>query len=215
MQLENYMINLANVASLNAIYGTMSQEFFNTSLFKVENVEGFCGEKNGILYISFQGTNGKQDILDDLTFKKINLGNKVKIHSGFYKQWKIIEPFIIEKIKNYNKIIFTGQSLGGALAVIASYEMKLFYSVKKSIGCVSFACPKVGNNFFVKRFNALLIDIKQYKYRKDLVPLLPFWWMGYSYTSTQIKFGKLKWYENLLPFIISKHFPENYKNFKI
>ena len=217
MQLENYMINLASLATQNAIFNTITAEFFNASLFKVENVEGFCGEKNGILYVAFQGTNPneKQDILDDLNFKKINLGNKIKVHAGFYKQWLIIKPFITDKIKNNVKVIFTGYSLGGALAVLASYEMKQFYTVQKSIGCVTFASPKVGGESFVKKFNSILIDIKQYKHKKDPVTLLPCWWMGYSYTSKQIKFGKLSWYEWILPFNFKRHLPENYTNFKV
>ncbi len=214
MQLENYMINLSHKSWVNAQDQVISPEFFNASLFKTGNVEGFCGEKNSILYISFQGTYGKADILSDLNFKKTNIGNKIKVHTGFYKQYKEIEGWIFEKTINANKIIFSGQSLGGALAVLSAYHIKQS-NPKKCVSCITFACPKVGNSKFVESFHNLLIEIKQYKYLKDPVPMIPFSILGFRYLTKQIVFGKKKWYDYLLLINPFNHLPKNYYTFKV
>lgn len=216
MQLENYIVNLAHLSWINAQNQTVTPEFFNASLFKVGNVEGFCGEKNGILYIGFQGTADYKDVLSDLKFNKISIDGKIKVHAGFYGQYKEIESFIIQKCNKYAKVVFSGQSLGGALAVLSVYEMTKFYGVTRNFGCVTFAAPKVGNSYFVKSLDEKIISIKQYVYKKDPVPYVPLWIMGYRYTTKNIKFGKINWWEYLLPFNPMRHLPINYINdFKI
>jgi predicted lipase len=214
MVLENFNINLANLAWQNAQKAETSAEFFNSSVFKIGNVEGFCGEKNGVLYIAFQGTGSRQDITDDLTFKKVNIGNKIKIHTGFYKQYKETEGWIFEKILNYEKIIFAGQSLGSSLATLSAYFVKQSHP-KKNISVVGFASPKLGNQKFVDSFHSLLIEVKQYKYLCDPVPMLPFSILGYRYLIKQIVFGKKKWWDHIIRINPFHHLPEKYYGFKI
>jgi hypothetical protein len=215
MILESYHCNLANYAWQNAQKAELSPEFFNSSLFKIGDVEGFCGEKNGVLYIAFQGTADFKDALADINIKKINLGNKIKVHAGFYKQFKTVEAFLIGKCKDANKIIFTGQSLGSSICTIAAYEMKKLYATSKAIAVVSFATPKIGNSHFVNSYNSLLIETRQYKYLNDIVPMLPPSILGYRYLTKQIVFGKKKWYDYILCMNPFNHAPKNYYTFKI
>ena len=133
MQIEKYMENLSLLAWKNAQDYNMDATFSNASLFSISDVQGFCGEKNNILYIAFQGTDGWEDVKDDLTFKKIDIGNGIKIHEGFYKQYKEVETFLIDKVKTYNSVIFCGFSLGSSIATIAAYFIKQKYFNTKEI----------------------------------------------------------------------------------
>ena len=220
MTLESYHCNLACRAWQNAQKAELSPEFFNSSLFKIGDVEGFCGEKNGILYISFQGTYGKADVISDLNFKKTSIGNKIKVHTGFLKQYKQVEGFLFEKILNANKIIFTGVSLGSGLAALSAYHIKQSCP-KKDVACVLFSCPRIGNKIFIESFNGMLIETKHYKFIDDPIPNLPPFWLGYKQISTPIVFGKRKWWEWLLlpitklGFGFWMHLPEKYYGFKL
>ena len=217
MILEAYNINLSHLGwkfAQDQLIG--STEFFNASLFNIGNVQGFCGEKNNILYICFQGTDGWNDIKDDLTFKKIDIGNGIKIHEGFYKQYKEIENFIMDKVKIYNSIIFSGHSLGSGIATICAYFIKQKFFNSKEVSCVLFSSPKVGNKKFVKSFVDLCITTKHYKYKNDPVPMLPFSILGYRYLLKPVIFGKYKWYDYLLLINPENHMPIHYMNeFKI
>lgn len=210
MVLENYITNLAHLGWIAAQNQVISPEFFNASLFTIGNVQGFTGEKNGILYICFQGTANSKDVVSDLAFNKISLDGKIKVHSGFYSQYKEIEEFIINKCNKYAKIVFSGQSLGGALAVLSIYEMKKFYRNDRDFGCVTFACPRVGNKYFVQSIDDSMLSIKQFVYKKDPVPYLPLLIMGYKDTTNNIAFGNINWWEYLLPFNPMRHLPVNY-----
>jgi predicted lipase len=171
-----------------------------------------------VLYVCFQGTADIKDALADINIKKVNLGNKIKVHAGFYNQYKSVEQFLLDKCKDYSKVIFSGQSLGGSLAVLSVYHMKKIYATSKAIACITFACPRIGNQNFVNHYNSLLIETKQYVYKNDIVPRLPFFWMNYFNTTKQIIFGSYKWYDYLLiPFGNPlNHTPIKYMNeFKV
>lgn len=79
-----------------------------------------------------------------------------KVHSGFFYIWNSFKddilPYIKElstKVKTKN-ILITGHSLGGAIATIAAFELRLRYG--DHIEMINFGSPRVGNEAFAQRY---------------------------------------------------------------
>jgi hypothetical protein len=107
-----------------------------------------------------------------------------KVHKGFHSQFFSIENFITQDIKDIitsykiDEISFSGHSLGGALAIIASP----FYGemVKKQmkldnirISTYSFGTVSVGNLHFLKWFLENVTDHYRIENKKDIIPFVP------------------------------------------
>jgi predicted lipase len=110
--------------------------------------------------ISFRGTNSVVDIKFDLDARLIKLDDShqdIMVHAGFRHKLKSIEKQIRAILEEYNesydKVIFTGHSLGGALATLAAPLFGEAYPTK-SIECLTFGTPRVGDAKFVEWFNA-------------------------------------------------------------
>lgn len=144
-----------------------------------------------------------RDILTDLNILRTELPlygiapeNYPKIHQGFYNQYKHLEQDIDEEIKNYmenkdrnkernkekdknNKkevnIIFSGHSLGGALATISSLTYSLKYP-DLNIACITFGSPRVGDKSFATYFNNIVKESYRFVNDNDPVPCIPIAW---------------------------------------
>ena len=134
------------------------------------------------LYIVFRGTDSLVDCLHDSmccqTILDLNDDNiDVGIHTGFYKQFEVIFPQIIEIIEEYINldydIYFTGHSLAHSLSVICSYFIADLTT--KNIKIITFGGPKIGNNDWIKAYegkkNLLLFRVTN---DYDIVPNMPF-----------------------------------------
>jgi hypothetical protein len=134
------------------------------------------------LIVAFRGTESKDDIFTDLKINRVMLPLFRMpdelcplIHSGFYEQFFSVNKYLEEDIKEKDKIVFTGHSLGGALATIGS----LYYSFQypeKDISCVTFGSPRVGDDRFAYYFNDRVTNSYRYVNDNDPVPCLPTRW---------------------------------------
>lgn len=134
------------------------------------------------LIIAFRGTESKEDILTDLKITQVTLPLFdiadflcPYVHSGFSEQFFSVNTHLENHIEEKNKIVFTGHSLGGALATIGS----LYYSVmypEKDISCVTFGSPRVGDELFANYFDKHVKTSYRYVNDNDPVPCLPTRW---------------------------------------
>ena len=151
---------------------------------KAKDTELYAIKKQDTLYIVFRGTeiNSRQDRFTDYLFFPYSpcpLNNKIKVHRGFYNSFKSIELELTNYIFSArpSKIIFTGHSLGGALALLSSYFLSktLFHTNKFIKSVITFGAPKVGNKYFVADYkqqyfyNSILCVVNN----SDIVPQLP------------------------------------------
>lgn len=145
------------------------------------------------LAIVFRGTESTRDILTDLNAIRVDMNVSFlkeeeipRIHWGFYNQFNELKPNlddIVEKyVKKMNdiheptpKIIFSGHSLGGALATIASTYYGLKYPCT-DITCITFGSPRVGDSKFAYLFDNIVTSSYRFVNDNDPVPCIPTAW---------------------------------------
>ncbi|KAK9708651.1 hypothetical protein K7432_009522 [Basidiobolus ranarum] len=112
-------------------------------------------EENGLktIYVAFKATETKKDILTDVSIAKYTpLGSfDGNIHTGFYwEAMKIPLGFFISKLTQRNqeniKLIFTGHSLGGAIAKCVALTLLQTPGVRQErISVYTFGSPPIGD----------------------------------------------------------------------
>lgn len=152
----------------------------NTLSGTKEDTQLYLFSNKNILYVVFRGTSSLFDIKTDLNVF-ISTNKWAQVHKGFFKQYNAIYLKLHQEILNWisiheneiDTIIFTGHSLGGALALLASYDIKTILHKNYNIKCYSFGAPRIGNQSFIKELEKKDIEIWRVCNIEDIVPLLP------------------------------------------
>lgn len=166
-----------------------------------------CNYLDNLIFV-FRGTESKKDFFTNIQVSKTPfvlpnsyIWETPDVHSGFYYQFESVKSWILDKINlflksipinskdsldnNQNlkkkKIIFTGHSLGGAIATLAtlffSYEYK--DKIKEShleIDCLTLGSPRVGDSSFASLFNKNVNNSYRYVNDNDPIPCFPSNW---------------------------------------
>lgn len=156
-----------NEEFLRPYYSPKLNEIITNYLFfsQKSRLKDFITEDD--LFIVFRGTATKDNILSDLDIPTITSSiNRENggLHSGFVKAYlsgiKELEPVIRAYIDKKN-LIFTGHSLGGALASLAAidftHKLEKYYRSHR-IGLITFGAPRVTDLEGSKYFTKLLLD---------------------------------------------------------
>lgn len=124
-------------------------------------------------------------------------GGGVRIHSGFYEAYMELRKELLatvdefaQQIKRETKrdkirLLVTGHSLGGALAVLAATDFSLLDRSSRPrpysgwVGCASFGAPKAGNARFAGLVEASLDDAIRVVQDGDAVCATPPDWWAY------------------------------------
>lgn len=187
-------------------YGKVIPKLENREEFDIGKVEWITGVYNNDLYIVFRGSDGKADWADNIEYEQVpyNLDHTIQLHKGFYRdQYLLVREQILNTVFGYvstnNKcnIIVSGHSLGGALAILAAFDIK-FACNTFNVTCVALGAPRVGNSTFTKEYNKLSIDTHLYRHKNDSVTQVPFPVMIYAKKTCIKLFGKVDTYKPVL-----------------
>lgn len=166
-------------------------------------------DKNGRLIISFRGTKSLSDLITDIRFlkdkcidvcyspyylKHFHIGRLPYVHQGFYEMFNLMKLELYHIVRNYlredrpiHKILITGHSLGGSLAMIAATCLyvqfhHLITTNRLEIQNITFGAPKVGNDEFCRIYNLWFKDKSRHYFHNcdpiPYVPLLQFYAVG-------------------------------------
>lgn len=191
----------------------------------IDNVDYAFIEQDDTLLILFQGSNQVVDWLDNFNFPAKpykHMDTVYYVHRGFLKCWKIVEDIIINKITEkddkgnfkWNKIIVSGYSHGGALAMLC-HECVWFWRPDIRDNCWSYAFegPRVYWGWKVRK------DLRErwdhfilIRNHKDIVTKVPPLLFGYCHVGNLLHIGRYQCYKkvDIKPNIecIKSHFPE-------
>ena len=140
------------------------------------------------LSVIFRGTESKRDVLTDLNIIQIKMpisntkeGEYPEVHWGFYNQFQSLESDLDKALCEYTsndnerEVVFSGHSLGGALATIAALKYAKQYP-GLDVNCVTFGSPRVGNPTFAKHFDESVNESYRFVNDNDPVPCVPSAW---------------------------------------
>ncbi len=140
----------------------------------------------GEVVVAVRGTQKDyRDILTNLRFRREDIegsGPTVGVHRGFRDQWLSIEDGIksaleIEDIKDL-PVVFTGHSLGGAIAGIGAFRLSHLPRVR---GVVTFGAPRIGDKLFAEAMSGRVKVDRRYVLGADVVPIVPLLTMGFRH----------------------------------
>jgi len=148
----------------------------------IRDTEAIIAENPEMVIVAFRGTQPTSlvDWITDAHFRHSTKGSGgYGVHHGIYEAlmsvWDHIKPHITKK--EGKTLWFTGHSLGGGLAALATANCLFDQSLNinpEQLRLYTYGQPKVGGEDFIKAFNAKL---KNQAFRlinnNDIVPLLP------------------------------------------
>lgn len=120
-------------------------------------------EMQDVLYVAFRGTENKADVKSDVKIgmRTVSwLPTDAKAHRGFLKAYESVRDQVTRRIREaldtnrgVKKLVFTGHSLGGALATLAAADW-VVHGANVPTDVYTFGAPQVGDQAFVNAFDA-------------------------------------------------------------
>ncbi|KAH6573127.1 hypothetical protein BASA60_006206 [Batrachochytrium salamandrivorans] len=124
--------------------------------------------------------------------KRVPFPNNLEIHSGFQSAYLDIRSLMMAGIRTAQKkypgfkLVFTGHSLGGALASLAAADYVNHESGDTSyVSVYSYGEPRIGNSQWADWFDNLPLASYRVTSQSDPVPRLPPYIMGYRHTKQE------------------------------
>ena len=132
-------------------------------------------KENKLAIVAFRGTDKDDpaDLLDDAGAALQPWDAPGKVSTGFAKAFRDVQPGLLQELQSIDyTLIFTGHSLGAALAVLLA-------SLRRPTSLYTFGCPRVGDPNFV----AALAPVDSHRYVDccDLVARVPPELLGYAH----------------------------------
>lgn len=170
-------------------------ECFASFLNEYRDTQAMILNTDDEIYLVFPGTASETDILTDVTFELVRYGGG-NVHSSFLDVAKQTYPKIIDKVKRLlafkpdAKVIVSGHSLGGALAML--YSEMLHQDGVEVTQLITFGQPRCGNGKFAKAFSQLGIPYIRFVNETDIVPDVPPPWdkSDWTHAGNRLTFGK-------------------------
>jgi triacylglycerol lipase len=135
---------------------------------------GYILSIDDVTVIAFRGTDTAFDWFTnlDLLDESTPFG---PIHAGFYNAYQSMKPQIIKVLgqRNPKRLWITGHSLGGALAVVAAYD--LIDKEKRTVdGVMTFGQPMVAKTLLANHLDQILLGkFAHFVNHADIVPRAP------------------------------------------
>jgi hypothetical protein len=161
--------------------GFKTQLQFNLKGDKNFGVAGTLTMDPSVMIVAFRGTQNVEDLLNDTRFAQKPFGSSsIMCHEGFVWMFNSLA----EKVNNFikaekvSRVIFTGHSLGAAVALLFGASKCLDTTDSRrlqdnlNVAVITYACPRVGNFEFMEYVNKNVFTIR-FRNDADAVPNFP------------------------------------------
>lgn len=141
-------------------------------------VFGFIAESQDEIVMAFRGTDSFKDNESDQDFYQVPypfVKNAGKTHRGFTCIYQSTRDQLIRelnKLSTTKRLLITGYSLGGGLAVLAALDIAVNTGFKKPI-VYTYGSPRTGDPDFAFRFNQTVKNSIRVFNVHDIIPTLP------------------------------------------
>jgi len=184
------MSYLSPISALEVAKG-IDASVSSATFFDIKDTQFYIVDMPVKKVVSFRGTSSASDAVDDARAYLVEFeGLNVKVHKGFYDQFKDAWPLLRDHLSRTPKnreIHFVGHSLGGALATLAGLLAVQAFGFQNVHVC-TFGSPKVGDLNFARLFNATIENSARYVNRDDAVTYAP--WFFFVHVNGEIKLGQ-------------------------
>ena len=170
----------------------------NADLYNIYDIHGekaLVGRfvDTNTLFISFRGSETIENWIDDAQFSLTCPydNTNICVETGFYKVFEYmkndIQSAIETNVNQYNikNILFTGHSLGAAVATLMAYH---FANENLNIELVTFGSPRIGNIEFVNDFPKIVSYRITHYY--DIVPHVPQQFLHYNHIPHELWYNE-------------------------
>lgn len=160
----------------------------------MSGTKGFTGYSKTLnaVIVSFRGSSNVQNWVINLSTTRSNYAgcDGCSAHSGFLTAYNAVQDTIRAEITRLTsmyrgaKIMITGHSLGGAMAILAAADIKIkFHRVDE---VYTFGQPRVGNAAFANWYETQIPQTYRLVHNADIVPHVPPSNFGFQHSSTQL-----------------------------
>ena len=140
----------------------------DVAFFSVEGTDAYAAmhATSGAVVVAFRGTEqDPKDLATDARFVKVAWPGGGRVHGGFATAIEHVAPALTAWLSTHpGPALFTGHSMGGALACLAA-------SRATPARLVTFGCPRVGDAAFVATLARVAVE--RYVDCCDVVPRVP------------------------------------------
>lgn len=157
------------IPTINRSYGVLKPRLITLK----DDCVGMAIHNDNKFYISFRGCKSLDEVMYcvETGMKKPFLNKPMKINKAIWDKYEELKDDIddiLSQEKNTNNIVFTGHSLGGAIAQIAT----LIHD--QSATCITLGAPYVGDVEYKKECDLVIEDNVRIVVKQDIIPKIRF-----------------------------------------
>ncbi|KDO28956.1 hypothetical protein SPRG_20063 [Saprolegnia parasitica CBS 223.65] len=169
-------VRMYNMAT--AVYETLDLDVFAqdelslvTELYDAgTDTYGYVLRGHQRIVVVFRGTASAKNAVTDVKYNLVPTDfaahnhpefEKIRVHTGFWAAYNTVRADLqravsatLTEMGRDVQLYFTGHSLGGALATLASFDVA--YATNLDVVMYNFGSPRVGNHAFAKAYNKLV-----------------------------------------------------------